>query len=293
MRNTLLILIGFFSLALTMQDFDAVEIKTTKLSDSIYMLEGNGGNIGLCVGNDGAFIIDDQFAPLTKKITKSISKITSKPVQFVVNTHWHFDHTDGNENFGKAGAIIVSHENSRKRLESEQFIELVGRRTEAYSKDGLPKITFKNSMSFHYNEEIINIFHVDRAHTDGDAIIHFSKSNILHMVDVFVRYVFPFIDEPNGVNINGMIRTLDKAADLADGETKIIPGHGPISTKQDLLDYRNMLTTIRDRVKVQVKAGKTLNDIIASNPTRGYEGSEFVSKDDFTKIVYDNITKSK
>jgi glyoxylase-like metal-dependent hydrolase (beta-lactamase superfamily II) len=295
MRNTLLILIGFFSFGFAMEDFDAdaVEIKTTKLSDSIYMLEGDGGNIGLCVGNDGAFIIDDQFAPLTKKITESISKITSKPVQFVVNTHWHFDHTDGNENFGKAGAIIVSHENSRKRLESEQFIELVGRRTEAYPKDGLPKITFKNSMSFHYNEEIINIFHVDRAHTDGDAIIHFSKSNVLHMGDVFVRYVFPFIDEPNGGNINGMIRTLDKAADLSDGETKIIPGHGPISTKQDLLDYRNMLITIRDRVKVQVKAGKTLNDIIASNPTRGYEGSEFVSKDDFTKIVYDNITKSK
>ncbi|MBF88486.1 MAG: MBL fold metallo-hydrolase [Candidatus Marinimicrobia bacterium] len=292
MCNALLIIIGFFSSSLAMQNFDAVEIKTTKLSDSIYMLEGNGGNIGLCVGNDGAFIIDDQFAPLTKKINKSISKITSKPVQFVVNTHWHYDHTDGNENFGKAGAIIVSHENSRKRLESKQYIELVGRYMEAYPKEGLPKITFKNSMTFHYNEETINIFHVDRAHTDGDAIIFFPKSNVLHMGDVFVRYVFPFIDEPNGGNINGMIRTLDKVAQLADGETKIIPGHGPISTKEDLLDYQNMLITIRNRVKVQVNLGKTLKEIIASNPTRGYESSEFVSKDDFTKIVYNNLTKS-
>ena len=293
MRKNILILIGFLSFLSGGQDYDAVEIKSTKLSDSIYMLEGSGGNIGVCVGEDGTFIVDDQFAPLTKKITEAIVKLTPKPVQFVVNTHWHYDHTDGNENFGKAGAFIVSHENSRKRLENDQLIALFGRQMQAYPKEGLPKITFQKSMSFHYNGETINIFHVGPAHTDGDAIVHFVESNVLHMGDVFVRYVFPFIDQPNGGNITGLIRTLDKAAELADGETQIIPGHGPLSTKQDLLDFRQMLTTIRDRVKVQIKAEKTLQQIIASNPTRGYEGNSSVTKEQFVKIIYDSLKKPK
>lgn len=291
MRKTSSFLICFFVTASLAQDFDAVKIKTKKLSESIYMLEGSGGNIGVCIGEDGTFIIDDQFAPLTEKITAAIGKITPKPVQFLINTHWHFDHTDGNENFGSAGAIIVSHENSRKRMARDEVVALVGTEQKAYSRDGLPKITFKESMSFHYNGETINIFHIGRAHTDGDAIVHFVESNVLHMGDVFVRYVFPFIDEPNGGNINGMIETLDKAAELANNQTQIIPGHGQVSNRKDLLDYRKMLVTIRDRIKIQVEKGKTLKQIIASNPTQDYEGSDFVAKDDFVKIVYDSIKK--
>ena len=212
-------------------------------------------------------------------------------IQFLINTHWHFDHTDGNENFGSAGAIIVSHQNSRKRMARDEVVVLVDTEQKAYSRDGLPKITFKESMSFHYNGETINIFHIGPAHTDGDAIVHFVESNVLHMGDVFVRYVFPFIDEPNGGNINGMIKTLDKAAELANNQTQIIPGHGQVSNKKDLLDYRKMLVTIRDRIKIQVEKDKTLKQIIASNPTQGYEGSDFVAKDDFVKIVYDSIKK--
>ena len=293
MRKTSSFLICFIVTASLAQDFDAIKIKTIKLSESIYMLEGSGGNIGVCIGEDGTFIIDDQFAPLTEKITAAIEKITPKPVQFLINTHWHFDHTDGNENFGSAGAIIVSHENSRKRMERDEVIALVGTEQKAYSRDGLPKITFKESMSFHYNGETINIYHIGRAHTDGDAIIHFVESNVLHMGDVFVRYVFPFIDEPNGGNINGMIKTLDKAAELANNQTQIIPGHGQVSNRKDLLDYRKMLVTIRNRIKIQIEKGKTLKQIIASNPTQDYEGSDFVTKDDFVKIVYDSIKKPK
>ena len=293
MRKTSSFLICFIVTASLAQDFDAIKIKTIKLSESIYMLEGSGGNIGVCIGEDGTFIIDDQFAPLTEKITAAIEKITPKPVQFLINTHWHFDHTDGNENFGSAGAIIVSHENSRKRMERDEVIALVGTEQKAYSRDGLPKITFKESMSFHYNGETINIYHIGRAHTDGDAIIHFVESNVLHMGDVFVRYVFPFIDEPNGGNINGMIKTLDKAAELANKLTQIIPGHGQVSNRKDLLDYRKMLVTIRNRIKIQIEKGKTLKQIIASNPTQDYEGSDFVTKDDFVKIVYDSIKKPK
>ena len=291
MRKTSSFLICFFVTASLAQDFDAVKIKTKKLSESIYMLEGSGGNIGVCIGEDGTFIIDDQFAPLTEKITAAIGKITPKPVQFLINTHWHFDHTDGNENFGSAGAIIVSHQNSRKRMARDEVVVLVDTEQKAYSRDGLPKITFKESMSFHYNGETINIFHIGPAHTDGDAIVHFVESNVLHMGDVFVRYVFPFIDEPNGGNINGMIKTLDKAAELANNQTQIIPGHGQVSNKKDLLDYRKMLVTIRDRIKIQIEKDKTLKQIIASNPTQGYEGSDFVAKDDFVKIVYDSIKK--
>ncbi|HJN68912.1 MAG: MBL fold metallo-hydrolase [Candidatus Marinimicrobia bacterium] len=293
MRKTSSFFICFFITASLAQDFDAIKIKTKKLSESIYMLEGSGGNIGVCIGEDGTFIIDDQFAPLTEKITAAIGKITPKPVQFLINTHWHYDHTDGNENFGSAGAIIVSHENSRKRMARDEVIALFGIEQKAYSRDGLPKITFKESMSFHYNGETINIFHIGQAHTDGDAIVHFVESNVLHMGDVFVRYGFPFIDEPNGGNINGMIETLDKVAELANNQTQIIPGHGQVSNRKDLLDYRKMLVTIRDRIKIQVGKGKTLKQIIASNPTQGYEGSDIFAKDDFVKIVYDSIKKSE
>ncbi len=294
MRNTLSFLLLFISATISgAQDFEAVEIKTTQLTESIYVLEGSGGNIGICVGQDGTIMVDDQFAPLTTKIKAAIAKITPQPVQFLINTHWHFDHTGGNENFGREGAIIVSHVNSRERMIKDQFLALPNVKQGAYSNPGLPKVTFQESMSFHFNGETIKVFNVGRAHTDGDAIVHFVESNIIHMGDVFVRYIFPLIDEPHGGNIEGMIETLDKVAELANEDTRIIPGHGQVSKKQDLLDYRGMLTTIRDRVKILIEERKTLEQIIASNPTRGYEGGTFVAKNDFVKIVYDNLTNSK
>ena len=270
------------------EDFSAVEIRTTRLSDSVYMLEGSGGNIGVCVGEDGTFIVDDQFAPLTDKITTAIAQLTDQPLGFVINTHWHYDHTDGNENLGEAGALIVSHENSRRRMETDQFLELFGRSQPAYSAAGLPKITFSRSMSFHLNGEVIDVFHRGAAHTDGDAVIYFRSSNIVHAGDVFVRYGFPYIDQPNGGSIQGMIRTVEYLASITDAGTKFIPGHGQLSTRDDLLAYGAMLRTIRDRVQAQINQGRSLNQVIASNPTAGYE-ERGTGRADFAKIVYDSL----
>lgn len=283
-----LTLIATPALAQDEEDFSAVEVRSTRVSDSIYMLEGSGGNIAVCIGEDGTFIVDDQFAPLTDRITAAIAQLTDRPVGFVINTHWHYDHTDGNENFGEAGALIVSHENSRRRMETDQFLELFGRPQPAYSAAGLPKITFSRSMSFHLNDEVIDVFHRGAAHTDGDAVIYFRTSNIVHSGDVFVRYGFPYIDQPNGGSIQGMIRTVEYLASITDTETKFIPGHGQLSTRDDLLAYGAMLRTIRDRVQAQINQGRSLEQVIASNPTEGYE-ERGTGRADFAKIVYDSL----
>jgi len=275
------------------QNFDTVQIKTSKLTESIYMLEGSGGgNIGLCIGKDGTFMIDDHYAPLTGKIKDAIAKLTDKPVQFIINTHWHGDHSGGNENFGGEGAIIVSQENSRKRMEADQFFGLLPHTQAAYSPAGLPKITFTQSMTFYYNGETIQIFHIADAHTDGDAIIYFKKSDVIHMGDVFVRYGFPFIDEPNGGNINGMIETIDSVINRISENTKIIPGHGQLSSKKDLVEYNNMLRAIRGRVKKLMDEGKTMEQIIAADPLTDLvrKGSNI---NDIVKVVYNSFLKSK
>lgn len=252
------------------QNFDEIEITTTPVSGSIYMLQGSGGNIGVSVGDDGTMIVDDQFAPLTGKIQAAIAELTDRPVDYVVNTHWHYDHSDGNENFGRAGATIVAHENSRTRMMSDQIVSLSNRLQEAYSEDGLPKITFYRSMRFHLNGDLIDIVHLGPAHTDGDAFVFFRDTNVIHTGDVFVRYGLPFIDNPNGGSINGMIESAWTIAGMINDDTIIIPGHGQLSTRDDLLGYREMLVTIRDRIQAMMDDGHSADEIVAAAPTRGY-----------------------
>ena len=270
------------------QDMADVEIKINQITTNIYMLQGEGGNIGVLVGADGTLIVDDQFAPLTDKIKTAITTISDHPVQFLLNTHWHYDHTDGNENFGSAGAIIISQANSRERMAHDQVLQLLERPQPAYSAEGLPKITFDDTMMFHYNGEIVNVFHLGPAHTDGDAIIHFTKANVFHTGDVFVRYGLPFIDQPNGGNIEGMIKVIDAIARLADDNSKIIPGHGGLSTKQDLIAYGDMLKSITSTIRNLMDEGKSLSEIIATKSLAKYDGG-FIGADDFVKIVYDSI----
>lgn len=267
--------VGIFTLVSSMacaedKAFDAVEIKTHQVTESIYMLEGEGGNIGVCVGEDGVFVIDDQYAPLSAKIVKAISKISKKPVQFVVNTHHHRDHTDGNEKLADKGAVIVSHDNSRNRIEAYQLKKMAEEGLRTFPKKSLPVITFSESITFHYNDDTINIFHVAHAHTDGDLIIHFKQANVFHMGDVFVRYGFPFIDIAHGGNINGMISALERVSLLADDHTRFIPGHGEISTKKDLVYFKNGLIHLRDAVKNEIDKGKSKEEIIALNPIKKY-----------------------
>jgi len=272
------------------QNFDSVQIKTYKMNERIYMLEGSGGNIGLLVGKDGVVMIDDQFAPLSEKIKTAIKNITDAPVKFVINTHFHGDHVDGNENFDKEGAIIVAQSNSRLRMTTDQFHAVFNQTQKAAPYGALPKITFGDSVTLHVNGETVQVTHIQHAHTDGDAIIYLKESNIIHTGDVFVRYGLPFIDQPHGGSIDGMIAGTDAILNLANEDTKIIPGHGAIATEKDVLDYKNMLVTVRTRIADGIKQGKGLNEIVAMDPTKEYTAA--FDRSAFILLVYDSL-KSK
>jgi len=276
------------------QNFDKVEIKTQKLTDSVYMLIGAGGNMGLSVGPDGVFLIDDQFAPLTPKIEAAIKALTPKPVTFVINTHWHSDHTGGNVNLGKAGALIVAQDNVRKRLSSDQFIELLGAKEKPMAKEGLPVITFSQSVNFHLNGDDIAVFHVPNAHTDGDAIIHFRKANIVHMGDVFFNGFYPFIDFSSGGTPDGFIAAVERVIAITDAQTKIIPGHGPLAGKDELVIYRDMLVGTIGKIKALVKQGKTLEEIVAAKPTADFDerwGKGFIPPARYIEMVMKGLRK--
>ena len=270
------------------QNFDKVEIKTEKLSPTTYVLFGGGGNIGVSAGEDAVFIIDDQYAPLTPKILAALKQISDKPVKFVLNTHWHGDHTGGNENMGNAGALIVAHDNVRKRMSTEQFIALFKSTTPPSPKAALPVVTFSSDVTFHLNGDEVFGFHVPKAHTDGDVIVQFKKSNVIHMGDTFFNGFYPFIDSSSGGNPDGVIAAADRVLALADEKTKIIPGHGPVSNKADLQVYRDMLATVTGRVKALMKAGKKVDEIRAANPSAEFDekwGKGFISAPRFIEML--------
>jgi cyclase len=271
------------------QDFSKVEVTSEKVAEGVYMLKGAGGNIGVSVGADGVFLIDDQYAPLTPKIKAALAGLSDKPIRFVLNTHWHGDHTGGNENLGSSGVLIVAHENVRKRMSTEQFIEAFGSKVPAAAAVALPVVTFTDAVTFHFNGEEIHGFHVPPAHTDGDSVVHFRKANVLHGGDTFFNGIYPFIDLSSGGSVAGVIGAADRMLALAGEGTKIIPGHGPLATKADLKAYRDMLAAVSGRVAAQVKAGKTLEEVTASAPTAEFDakwGNGFLKAGPFVAIVY-------
>jgi cyclase len=288
MSRLLALCVTIFCAAASAQDFSKVEIRTTKLGDTVYMLQGAGGNIGVSAGEDTVFIVDDQFAPLTEKIQAAIAKISPKPVQFVLNTHWHGDHTGGNENLGKAGAIIVAHENVRKRLSKDQFIDLIKSKEKALPKSGLPIVTFSSSINLHLNGEEIRIVHAPRAHTDGDAIVHFDTSDVVHMGDILWNGLYPFVDYSSGGSVTGVIAACDRVLAMTTGKTKFIPGHGPLATRADLLAYRDMLVAISARVHQAIVDGKTDEEIVKLAPSRDFDdkfGKGYMKPDKFVASI--------
>jgi glyoxylase-like metal-dependent hydrolase (beta-lactamase superfamily II) len=278
--------------ALAAQNFDSVQVKAQLLRNGVYMLTGSGGNIGLSVGPDGAFIIDDQFAPLSTKILAAIKAITPLPVKFVVNTHWHFDHTGGNENMGRAGAMLVAHDNVRKRMSTDQFLEFMKRAEKAAPAIALPVVTFTESITFHINGDDLEAVHVPPAHTDGDAIVHFARANVIHMGDTYVRYGYPLVDLSSGGNVGGMVTAADRALSFCNADTKVIPGHGEVADCATLKSYRDMIATIVERVSAAMRAGKSLDAIKASKPTAEFDaklGGTFVSPDQFVEFTYRSL----
>ena len=236
-----------------------VQIITTKISDQVFMLKGQGGNIGLFIGDDAVFMIDDQFAPLTPKILEAIKKITPKPVNYLMNTHWHGDHTGGNLNMQKEGALILAHKNVRKRMSVNQIVR--GKAKKASPKEALPVITFTEDMMMHINNDDIYVSHIHKAHTDGDALVYFTQNNILHTGDAYFQGKFPYIDLSSGGSINGYIDGIQKMIVLANDETKIIPGHGNISNKRELISFKKMLVDLKSRIQVEIDKGKSLEEV--------------------------------
>jgi len=276
------------------QDPADVTIQTIPLRGPVSMLTGRGGNIGVSAGPDGVFLIDDQFAPLSAKIQAALAALSPRPVRFVVNTHWHGDHTGGNENFAGAGAVIVAHDNVRKRMSTEQFIEAFKSRTPPAPAVALPVVTFDARVSFHWNGEEIRVFHVGNAHTDGDAIVQFTGSNVIHTGDTFFHGLYPFIDGSTGGSVAGMIAAVDQVLALANDDTKIIPGHGPLATRADLASYRRMLATVSDRISALIRRKQTLDQVVAAKPTAEFDaawGKGFLNPDTFVTILYNVLSK--
>ena len=269
------------------QDFSKVEVKAENLAPGVSVLFGAGGNIGVSHGEDGTLLIDDQFAPLTPKIQAAVAALGASPVKFLINTHWHGDHSGGNENFGKAGAVIMAHDNVRVRMATDQktpFGEV-----KASPKVALPVITYAEGLKLHLNGEEVRVISVPPAHTDGDSVVHWTKSNVIHMGDLFFHKMsYPFVDRSSGGDVRGVIAAADKVLAMANDQTKIIPGHGAVASKADLQAYRDMLVAIVGKVEAAVKAGKSLEEVKAMKPADGFgvNPSGFITADRFVEMVY-------
>ena len=290
----LLVLVGLAANLHAQQQRPEIEIKTTQVAENVYMLAGAGGNLGLSVGDDGALLVDAEYAQLTEKVVAAVKAVCQTPIRFVVNTHWHFDHVGGNENLAQAGALIVAHESVRERMSMEQALGALGRKVPPSPAAALPVITFSNALTFHWNGDEVQILHLEPAHTDGDSIIHFRKANVLHVGDIYFNGMYPFIDVNAGGSIDGMVRAVDRALALANEKTRIIPGHGPLSGVAELRAYREMLATVRDRVRAMVEQGKSRDEVIASKPTKDLDaewGGGGFGPDMWVGIVYDGMSK--
>jgi glyoxylase-like metal-dependent hydrolase (beta-lactamase superfamily II) len=255
----------------------SVKDSLIKISSHIYVIRsfGEAGNIAIYENPDGFILVDDQWVELMPKIKKLLATLSDKPVKFVLNTHFHYDHTDGNKALGKEGSIIISHDNIRKRLAEKQVLSLSNLVQKAYPFESLPFITFSDSLTLNEPNEKIKVYHVKHAHTDGDSFIEFVYANTIHTGDVFVRYGFPYIDANNGGNIYGMIDAIDMLINRTNDSTKIIPGHGPISYKKDLITYRDNLLTIVNRIKDGIESNLTIEEIRKQNPLEGVDFSWF------------------
>ncbi len=244
---------------LAQQDWDAIEMTVHPVSGSVSYIEGSGGNIGLFAGDDGVFLIDDQYAPLTEKIVAAIRTVSSEPIRFLVNTHMHPDHVGGNENFGRMGTLIFGHDNVRSQM------AIAGYEQEP------PLVTFSEDMSFHINGETVNVFKTPNAHTNGDVYISFEGSNVIHTGDVYRTTSYPYIDTANGGSFLGTIKAYDLLIEVADAETRIVPGHGVVSNVGDVRAFRDMLLVIRDRVGAAIAEGMTLEQAQSAGLTSEYD----------------------
>ncbi len=273
-------------------DFSKVEIKATKVAGNVYMLEGSGGNIGVSVGRDGILIVDDQFAPLADKIRAALKTLGDGKLRFVLNTHWHGDHTGGNPVFGPE-ATIVAQSNVRKRLENGSM--LFGQTIPPASREALPVITFDESLSIHFNDEEIKAIHAPHGHTDGDTILYFTKANVVHMGDQFFNGRFPFVDLESGGSVEGYARNVGAVIERVPADVKIIPGHGPLASLDDLKGFHRMLVSTIEIVRKGMREGKTLDQLKAAGlpaEWKSYDGG-FIKADGWIETIHKSLSAPK
>jgi glyoxylase-like metal-dependent hydrolase (beta-lactamase superfamily II) len=286
LTSAFVVLVMMVSLPARGQDFDKEEIHTSLLRDNLYLLQGIGGNIVVSVGTDGTLIVDDEYRELNAKLMAAIEKITDRPVRYVINTHWHNDHTGGNEMFGKAGAIVIAHENTGKRMTAESVMSLYGPQA-AYTSAGQAKITYSASMQLHHNGETIDLIHPGPSHTDGDTVVYFREHNILMTGDIFVGsdYRPPYFDDLNGGSLQGMIAGAQAILGLINARTVVIPGHGEAATRVDLVAYRANLIDLRERIKAAIARGDSEDAVVASKPVGDFARAG-KGTDRWVRVVY-------
>lgn len=271
------------------QDFSKVEIKAQNVAPGLSVLFGAGGNMAVSHGADGTVLIDDQFAPLTPKIEAAITALGATPVKFLINTHWHFDHSGGNENFGKAGALILAHDHVRDRMSVAHDTRFG--KIPASPPVALPVVTYHDGISLHLNGDRVRTMHIKHAHTDGDSVVLWEKANVIHMGDTFFHQVtLPFIDLDSGGSAKGLLAGIGQVLTMIDDKTVVIPGHGPVATKADLIVYRDMLASIIASVEAGRAAGKSLAEVQAMKPAAKWDiAGGFISADDFVATVYASL----
>ena len=276
--------------AFAQQDMSAVEIRAVEIRPGVAVLFGNGGNIGVSHGEDGTLIVDDQFAPLVPKIQAAIAGLGASPVKYLVNTHWHFDHAGGNEPFGRAGAIIVAQTRVRDRLAAGGTV--AGNNSPPAPKAALPVVTYDRGVTFHINGDTLDVLHTGGGHTDGDSVIYWRKANVLHTGDMMMhRSGFPFVDLSSGGNVRHLLVSIDQMIAMTDANTVVIPGHGPLATRADLIAWRAMIATAVERVEALKSAGRTLDQIKAAKPLAGLSNAPngFVSDDAFVEAIWGSL----
>ncbi len=268
-------------------------IQTQQVAPGIYVLIGQGGNIGVSAGADGVFLIDDQYAPMTPSVIAALRALNVGSPRLVLNTHWHYDHTGGNENLAKEGALLVAHDQVRARMSTDQFISFLQTAVPASPQAALPVVTFSDAVTFYLNGDEIRGTYAPHAHTDGDVFVHFRKSNVIHTGDLFFRF-YPFIDISSGGSLAGLIAAVDRILAIADESTRIIPGHGPLANRADLVEYRQMLVTTSGRIRDLMKAEKTVDEIVAAAPNTDFDPKwawTFITAELYTRMIYELVER--
>lgn len=272
----------------------AQNVSSQKINDHIVLIQGPGGNIALSIGDDGAFMIDDLFEHTSENVMTEIKKYTNDNIKFLINTHFHGDHTGGNDVFGNTGAIIVAHENVRKRFFAEQFVSFFKSKMAVREKVALPIVTFSESMNFHLNGDDIHVVHAKNAHTDGDSFIYFKQANVLHTGDLYFAEMYPFFDNDNGASVKGLIASIEKMLTYIDDKTIVIPGHGAVSNKANLTATLEMIKGLTIAIEKQINAGKSLSEIQNSNVTQPFDdrfGKSFIKSKDIVFFIHESLTK--